>query len=118
MRQYGVSSRLSRHRRRDSPAMTWPAIRPGMFAPATRPRAPLQLVAGFAALSAIAGVFFVISAPEAKRDAHVTGLVRSACEHRRLNHVALERLVRVNRDAAIDQDHAVKAIVAYCLASR
>jgi len=71
-----------------------------------------------AALSAVAGIFLLISAPEAKRDAHVTALVRSACEHRGLSHVALERLIRLNRDAAIDQAHAVRAIVAYCLASR
>jgi hypothetical protein len=81
-------------------------------------RAPLRLLAGLAALSAIAGIFFVISAPEARRDAHVTALVRSACEHSGMSHTALGRLIRANRDAAIDQDHAVRAIVAFCIASR
>jgi hypothetical protein len=85
---------------------------------AKRPRAPLWSVAGFAVLAAIAGIFFALSAAEAKRDARVTDLVRPTCENTRLTRAALERLVRMERHAATDQNHAIQAITAYCLVSR
>ncbi|SEF11736.1 hypothetical protein SAMN05444161_8624 [Rhizobiales bacterium GAS191] len=88
-----------------------------MFAPAKRPRALLHISAGFAALAAIGAICFMMSAPEAKRNARVITLVRSVCEHSGVNHVALERLVRMNRDAAVNQDHAVQTTIAYCLES-
>ncbi|SDR59423.1 hypothetical protein SAMN05519103_06417 [Rhizobiales bacterium GAS113] len=74
-------------------------------------------MAGFAALAAIAGIYFALSAAEAKRDARVVDLVRPACEHTGLTHVALDRLVRMERNAATSQNHAVQAVTAYCLAS-
>jgi hypothetical protein len=89
-----------------------------MLDPAKRPRAPHRLIAGFAALAAIASVAFAFSVAEAKRDARVVNLVRPICEHTGLSHVALERLVRMERNAATNQSHAVQAITAYCLASR
>jgi hypothetical protein len=85
---------------------------------AKRVRDTLQSVTGFAVLAAIAGIFFALSAGEAKRDARVTDLVRSTCENTGLNRAALERLVRMERHAATDQNHAIQAITAYCLASR
>jgi len=85
-----------------------------MSAPARRISAPLRVTAGLAALSAIAAICFLMSAPEARRTANVTELVRAACQHSGLSHTALDRLIRMNRDVAIDQDHAVRAIVAYC----
>jgi hypothetical protein len=75
-------------------------------------------VAGFAALGVIGAIGFVVSSPEAKRDARVIELIRSACEHSGLNHTELERLVRQNRDAAQNQDHAVRMLVAYCQTNR
>jgi hypothetical protein len=73
---------------------------------------------GFAVLGAIAGIFLALSAAEAKRDARVTDLVRPTCENTRLTHAALERVVRMERHAATDQNHAIQAITAYCLAGR
>jgi hypothetical protein len=86
--------------------------------PAKRPRTTLRLLAGFAALAAIGGLFVVKSAAEAKRDVRVADLVHSACDHTGLSHVALERLVRQERNAAKDQNQAVQAITAFCLANR
>jgi hypothetical protein len=76
------------------------------------------MLAGFVALAAIWGVCFLVSSPEAKRNARVLELVHPACEHSRLSHVALDHLVRLTRDAAINQNHAVEMVVTYCLASR
>jgi hypothetical protein len=88
----------------------------GMMARARRRWAPI--VAGFAALGVIGAIGFAVSSPEAKRNARVIELIRSACEHSGLSHTALERLVRQNRDAAQDQEHAVRTLVAYCQPNR
>jgi hypothetical protein len=70
------------------------------------------------ALAVIGGVCLIVSSPEAKRDARVRELIRDRCEKSRLSHVALGRLVRLNRDAAINQDHAVRTLIAFCQESR
>jgi len=75
-------------------------------------------IGGLLALAVIGGICLAVSSPEAKRDARVRELIRGGCEKSRLSHVSLARLVRLNRDAAVNQDHAVRTLVAFCQASR